>query len=94
MGTLFIVRTWASADTQTGRHKGEKRTGTPLTIGEACLRRILSSRPVSREWDNRTQVVWRTRDRRRTLDEENLRRTLKKEGPRLEWKGRKDDERR
>ncbi|GFU76512.1 hypothetical protein TNCV_4103941, partial [Trichonephila clavipes] len=26
-----------------------------LTIGKACLERILSPRPVSREWDNRTQ---------------------------------------
>ncbi|GFX59678.1 hypothetical protein TNCV_3754431 [Trichonephila clavipes] len=31
---------------------------------------------------------------RRVLDRENLRRALKKGGPRLEWKGRKDDERR
>ncbi|GFV69948.1 hypothetical protein TNCV_1983151 [Trichonephila clavipes] len=31
---------------------------------------------------------------RRTLDQENLRRALKKGGPRLKWKGRKEDERR
>ncbi|GFV99314.1 hypothetical protein TNCV_1512861 [Trichonephila clavipes] len=30
---------------------------------------------------------------RRALDGESLRRALKKGGPRLEWKGRKDDER-
>ncbi|GFT41167.1 hypothetical protein TNCV_5034481 [Trichonephila clavipes] len=39
-----------------------------------------------------------SRDGKRTLDEENLRRALKKRvldggGPRLEWKERKDDER-
>ncbi|GFX29502.1 hypothetical protein TNCV_4775761 [Trichonephila clavipes] len=32
--------------------------------------------------------------KRRALDGENWRRALKKGGPRLEWKGRKDDERR
>ncbi|GFV93739.1 hypothetical protein TNCV_366401 [Trichonephila clavipes] len=59
MGPLFIVRTQASVDTQTGRHNGQKRTGTPLTIGQACLKRILSPRLVSRERDNRTRVVTR-----------------------------------
>ncbi|GFX27901.1 hypothetical protein TNCV_3083241 [Trichonephila clavipes] len=38
-----------------------KREPTPLKIGEACIKRILSSRPVSREWDNITQVVQWTR---------------------------------
>ncbi|GFV77409.1 hypothetical protein TNCV_1069381, partial [Trichonephila clavipes] len=40
---------------QTGSHNGQRRAGTPLTIGEACLKSILSPRPVSREWDYRIQ---------------------------------------
>ncbi|GFU25959.1 hypothetical protein TNCV_5104561 [Trichonephila clavipes] len=44
-------------------------------------------------------VTNRTRDERTARDEENLRRALKKRdldggGPRLEWKERRDDERR
>ncbi|GFV63432.1 hypothetical protein TNCV_43871 [Trichonephila clavipes] len=34
-----------------------KREPASLTIGEACQKRTLSNRPVSREWDNRTQMV-------------------------------------
>ncbi|GFX87154.1 putative transposable element [Trichonephila clavipes] len=57
MGPLFIVRPRGSADIQTSSHNGQKSTGTPLTIGEACLKGILSPRPVSREWDYRTQLA-------------------------------------
>ncbi|GFW06767.1 hypothetical protein TNCV_3288671 [Trichonephila clavipes] len=57
MGPLFIVCPRGSADTHTGSHNGQRRARTPLTIGEACLKRILSPRPVSKEWDYRTQMV-------------------------------------
>ncbi|GFY32321.1 hypothetical protein TNCV_3558291 [Trichonephila clavipes] len=41
----------------TGSHNDQRRAGTPLTIGEACLKRILSPRLVSREWVYRTKVM-------------------------------------
>ncbi|GFW23769.1 uncharacterized protein TNCV_2033121 [Trichonephila clavipes] len=127
-GAIVYCLNSGSADTQTGSHNGK---GEPLTIGEACLKRILSPRPESREWDNRKQggrerLLWPANKKgrgcvmdpplvfkggflgdeggepcpgsreleKRALDGENLRRALKKGGPRLEWKGRRDDKRR
>ncbi|GFS78709.1 transposable element Tcb1 transposase [Trichonephila clavipes] len=45
-----------SANTQTGSHNGQRSAGTPLAIGEAWLKRILSLRPVSTEWVYRTKA--------------------------------------
>ncbi|GFU79465.1 hypothetical protein TNCV_872341 [Trichonephila clavipes] len=93
MKPLFIVLPRGSAGTQTGSHNGQRRAGIPLTIGEACLKRILSLRRVSREWDYRTQVVRREESpggkeleespggrelEGRALDRERLSRGLKK----------------
>ncbi|GFV88140.1 hypothetical protein TNCV_3242891 [Trichonephila clavipes] len=78
-------RSLESADAQTGSNTGK---GEP--VGKACLERILSPRPVSREWDNRTQE---TREEpcpgsreleRRARGGENLRKALKKRGPEIE----------
>ncbi|GFX00443.1 hypothetical protein TNCV_2090931 [Trichonephila clavipes] len=49
-GAIAYCLNSVSANTQTGSHNGK---------GEACLERILSPRPVSIEWDNRTQVETR-----------------------------------
>ncbi|GFT72786.1 hypothetical protein TNCV_406791 [Trichonephila clavipes] len=46
-----------SDDTQTSSHNGKGRAGTPLTIGEACFKRIMSSLLMLREGDNRNR--WR-----------------------------------
>ncbi|GFW67754.1 hypothetical protein TNCV_3870851 [Trichonephila clavipes] len=37
----------------------KREPAPPMTIGEACLKRVRSPRPVSSEWDYRTQVVRR-----------------------------------
>ncbi|GFU89355.1 hypothetical protein TNCV_1783371 [Trichonephila clavipes] len=46
-----------SDDTQTSRHNGKGRAGTPLTTGEACFKRIMSSFLMLKEGDNRNR--WR-----------------------------------
>ncbi|GFU87625.1 hypothetical protein TNCV_2935471 [Trichonephila clavipes] len=52
---VYCLNSSRRADTQTGHHNGEKPNRRPLTIGEAYIKRILSSRLVSREWENRNR---------------------------------------
>ncbi|GFV97243.1 hypothetical protein TNCV_155601 [Trichonephila clavipes] len=56
-GVIVYCLNSGSDDIQSGHHNGKGETGTPLTIGEACLKRIASSFLVFREGDNRNR--WR-----------------------------------
>ncbi|GFT62054.1 hypothetical protein TNCV_3812171 [Trichonephila clavipes] len=60
IGTIFETKHLVANSARTTHQKSALptwRAGTPSTIGEACLKRILSPRPVLREGDNRNR--WR-----------------------------------
>ncbi|GFY15663.1 hypothetical protein TNCV_1283111 [Trichonephila clavipes] len=56
-GAIVYCLNSGSDDSQTGRHNEKRRANAPLTIGEACFKRIMSSFLVLREGDNRNR--WR-----------------------------------
>ncbi|GFT87010.1 hypothetical protein TNCV_1257961 [Trichonephila clavipes] len=69
-GAIVYCLSSGSDDSQTGRHNGKGEPAPHLTIGEACLKIIMSSFLVLREGDNR--IRRREKKERRKREEPGL----------------------